>query len=46
MSPSTGKAIGLGYVPTELSSPGSEIYIQVRNKQLKAEVVKPPFYKK
>ncbi len=45
MSPSTGKAIGLGYVPTELSAPGSEIYIQVRNKNLKAQVVKPPFYK-
>lgn len=45
MSPSTGKAIGLGYVPVALSTPGSEIYIQVRNKNLKAQVVKPPFYK-
>jgi glycine cleavage system T protein (aminomethyltransferase) len=45
MSPSTNKAIGLGYVPTELSSAGSEIYIQVRNKNLKAVVVKLPFYK-
>jgi glycine cleavage system T protein (aminomethyltransferase) len=45
MSPSTGKAIGLGYVPKDLSSPGSEIFIQVRNKNIKAVVVKPPFYK-
>lgn len=45
MSPSTGKAIGMGYVPTALSTPGSEIYIQVRNKPLKAVVVKLPFYK-
>lgn len=45
MSPSMNKAIGLGYVPTELSAPGSEIFIQVRNKQIKAQVVKPPFYK-
>lgn len=45
MSPSTGKAIGLGYVPTELAAVGSEIYIQVRKKQIKAQVVKPPFYK-
>ncbi len=45
MSPSTGKAIGLGYVTKELSSPGSEIYIQVRNKSIKAQVVRPPFYK-
>jgi aminomethyltransferase len=45
MSPSTGKAIGLGYVPKDLSAPGSEIFIQVRNKNIKAVVVKPPFYK-
>lgn len=45
MAPSLNKAIGLGYVPVELTSEGSEIYIQVRNKNLKAVVVKPPFYK-
>lgn len=45
MSPSLGKAIGLGYVPKDLSADGSEIYIQVRNKNLKAVVKKPPFYK-
>jgi aminomethyltransferase len=45
MGPSVKKAIGLGYVPAEFSSEGSEIYIQVRNKQLKAKVTKPPFYK-
>lgn len=45
MSPSTKKAIGLGYVPVELSTIDSEIYIQVRKKALKAKVVKAPFYK-
>lgn len=45
MSPSLNKGIGLGYVPTKLSKPGSEIFIQIRNKKLKAEVVKLPFYK-
>lgn len=45
-SPSLGKAIGLGYVPTALSTPDSEIYIRIRNKDLKAQVVKLPFYKK
>jgi len=45
-SPSLGKAIGLGYVPTALSTPDSEIYIRIRNKDLKAKVVKLPFYKK
>ncbi|MEO9531455.1 MAG: glycine cleavage system aminomethyltransferase GcvT [Crocinitomicaceae bacterium] len=43
MSPTSGKAIGLGYVPTALSTEGSEIYVQVRNKNLKAVVKKPPF---
>lgn len=45
-SPSLGIAIGMGYVPTELSTPDSEIYIRIRNKDIKAKVVKMPFYKK
>ena len=45
-SPSMGIAIGMGYVPTELSTPDSEIYIRIRNKDIKAKVVKMPFYKK
>lgn len=45
MSPSTGKAIGLGYIPVEMAGEGTEIGIQVRNKVLKAGVVKLPFYK-
>ncbi len=44
MSPSLGKAIGMGYVPTALSAPGSEIFVAVRDKLLKAQVVKIPFY--
>ena len=46
MSPSMKIAIGLGYVTTEFSQPDSEIYINVRDKGLKAKVVKLPFYKK
>lgn len=42
-SPILKQGIGLGYVKTEFSSPGSAIYIQVRDKNLKAEVVKTPF---
>jgi aminomethyltransferase len=45
-SPSLGIAIGMGYVPTALSTPDSEIYIRIRNKDIKAKVVKMPFYKK
>jgi aminomethyltransferase len=37
------KAIGLGYVATEFSKAGSEIYIEVRGKLLKAVVCKIPF---
>jgi aminomethyltransferase len=42
-SPSLGKAIGMGYVKKEDASEGSEIYIQVRDKALKAVVTKMPF---
>lgn len=45
MSPSLGKAIGLGYVEKSHLSETSEIYIRIRNKDIKAEVVKLPFYK-
>ena len=42
-SPSSGKNVGLAYVPTALSAPGSEIYIDIRGKGVKALVVKTPF---
>lgn len=45
MSPSMGKGIGLGYVPTILSEIGSKIQIQVRKKAIPATIVKLPFYK-
>ena len=45
MSPSLKKAIGMGYVAKDFSKTGTEIYIQVRGKNLKAQVVKIPFYK-
>lgn len=43
MSPTLGKAIGMGYVPAALSAAGSEIYIEVRGKLLKSVVTKLPF---
>lgn len=45
MSPTTKIGIGLGYIIPEYATIGNEIYIKVRNKNLKAEVVKPPFRK-
>ena len=43
-SPSLNKAIGMGYVAKEHATIGTEIYIEVREKLLKAMVVKLPFY--
>lgn len=45
MSPSLSKGIGLGYVTTPFTKPGSQIKIQIRKKAIPATVVKLPFYK-
>jgi aminomethyltransferase len=42
-SPSLQKGIGLGYVKTAFAAPETEIFISVRDKALKAKVVKVPF---
>jgi aminomethyltransferase len=42
-SPSLGKAIGMGYVKTDLAALDTIIYIKVRDKLLRAKVVKFPF---
>ncbi|WP_069660681.1 glycine cleavage system aminomethyltransferase GcvT [Arcticibacter eurypsychrophilus] len=41
-SPSLHKAIGMGYVESEYSALGSEIFISIRNAAIKASVVKFP----
>ena len=46
MSPSLQIPIGLGYVSKEYSKTATEIAVKLRNKVLKAKVVKLPFYKK
>ena len=45
MSPVLKKGIGMGYVKPELAKAGSEIFIKVRGRNLKARVVKAPFRK-
>ncbi len=45
MSPSLNKAIGMGYVKTAFAKLDTEIYIAIRNKKIKAKIVKTPFYK-
>ncbi|MFT5156268.1 MAG: aminomethyltransferase [Bacteroidia bacterium] len=42
-SPSLSKAIGMGYVQSSFAKSGTEIYIEIRGKSLKAQVVKMPF---
>lgn len=43
MSPTLGKAIGLGYVDVAHASMDSEIWISIRQQSVKAKVVKVPF---
>jgi aminomethyltransferase len=43
MSPVLGIGIGLGYVTPASSAPGSEIFIDIRGKAIKAVVSKTPF---
>ena len=44
-SPSCGVAIGTAHVKTAFSKKDTEIFIKVRERLLKAKVVKMPFYK-
>ena len=43
--PSVNKGIGTALIKKELAKAGTEIYIKVRNRLLKAVTVKMPFYK-
>jgi aminomethyltransferase len=43
MSPVLNKGIGMGYVNKAYSAIGTEVYLNVRNKMLKAKIVKMPF---
>jgi aminomethyltransferase len=42
-SPTLKKAIGMGYVKTEFSKPGTEIFVKIRDNNIKALVKKAPF---
>lgn len=46
MSPMLKIGIGLGYVADEYSKLGTQIYIKVRDKLLKAKITKTPFWSK
>jgi aminomethyltransferase len=46
LGPSVKKAIGMGYVPTELAAEGSTFEVEIRGRAVKAQVVKTPFWKR
>ena len=45
MSPTLNKAIAMAYVSKDFAKVGSEVYVKVRKKQLKAQVITLPFVK-
>ncbi|MFA7116931.1 MAG: glycine cleavage system aminomethyltransferase GcvT [Bacteroidales bacterium] len=45
MSPCLKKGIGMGYIDRPINKIGNEIYIKIRNRQIKAITTKLPFYK-
>ena len=46
MSPTLKKGIGMGYVDTAYAAPGTEIAVLIREKPIRAQIVKTPFLKK
>lgn len=46
LSPSLRKGIGLGYVISRYGQPGQEIEIEIRDREVVANIVELPFYKK
>jgi aminomethyltransferase len=46
LSPCLNKGIAMGYVRHDLREPGSELDIMVRDKPVKAKILKPPFVPK
>jgi aminomethyltransferase len=45
-SPTLQKAIGIGYLPTEKSAAGSELFVGIRQRPRRARVVATPFYRR
>ncbi|HZT17533.1 MAG TPA: glycine cleavage system aminomethyltransferase GcvT [Gaiellaceae bacterium] len=46
LSPMLDVGIGLGYVPAAAASPGTELVVDVRGRERRAQVVKKPIYTK
>jgi aminomethyltransferase len=44
LSPSLGIGIAMGYVPSKLGAPGTQLQVDARGRALDAVVTRPPFY--
>jgi aminomethyltransferase len=45
-SPTCGINLGLAYVPTKLAKTGGRIQIEIRGRDVDAEIIPTPFYKR
>jgi aminomethyltransferase len=45
-SPSLGAGIGMGYVPSEFSAPGTALAVEIRGQRHPAQVAEKPLYRK
>lgn len=43
-SPTFGKALGMAYLPADHTDVGSEFFVQIRTRRLRARVIEMPFY--
>jgi aminomethyltransferase len=46
LSPMLEQGIGLGYVPASMSTPGTELTVDVRGRARRGEVAAKPIYKR
>jgi len=46
VGPTVGKNVGMAYVPAELATAGTQLFIDCRGKTVPAEVVSGPFYRR
>ena len=45
MSPTLNKAIAMGYISSEMSDIGNEVFVQIRNKKIRSIIISLPFVK-
>ena len=45
MSPTLNKAIAMGYISSEMSDIGNEVFVQIRNKKIRSVIISLPFVK-